>query len=251
MVGFPEFWEKAHDLYPAAFKAIHELLPLQEEIFQKPVTEPLHIVMRHIAKIGMNSLGAVTTLVLNGCGNDAMGIARRMFEGAVTVAYLKDHPEKINDYIDFQYVRMKRQLDYLDEYDPEQVKALSADYRAQIESGFNRVAARFQNEKGKLLGSWSRRNIRQMTKDAGLEQLYLTFYEWASSMQHANIGGLASQTSGNDVDVAPSLEWLKIALLSAHDAALRLIHLYNQAAGHGMDEEIDKAIGAFNEAWKC
>ncbi len=62
-VGFPEFWESVPDQYPEAFNAIHDLMPLQKAIFLKPIREPLHKAIRHLSKITVNSLGALTTLL--------------------------------------------------------------------------------------------------------------------------------------------------------------------------------------------
>lgn len=79
VAGFPDFWQRAHDRFPLFFKAAGDLAPLQNEIFRKPVSEPLHKVLRHIAKIVSNSMGAVIVLVLNEYGNDAIKVARSMF----------------------------------------------------------------------------------------------------------------------------------------------------------------------------
>src|SRR5439155_8972602 len=91
-VGYPEFWQQVHDRFPAAFKSIHDIIPLQQALFLRPISEPLHKVIRHLSKMTVNSIGALTTLVLNGYGNDAMKIARGMFETAVNVCYLQMHP---------------------------------------------------------------------------------------------------------------------------------------------------------------
>ena len=132
MVGFQDFWTSAYESKKVAFQAITDLFPVQEELFKKSASEPLHKVVRGIAKIGYNSLGALTTLLLNGYGNDGMKIARNLFEGAVTTAYLRAHPAEIDDYLDFYHILTKRQLDYLDERDPDRVKALRPERRAEI-----------------------------------------------------------------------------------------------------------------------
>ena len=78
VAGFPEFWPRVHDKFPLFFKAAQELEPIQNRIFQKQVSEPLHKILRHISKTVSNSLGALIVLVLNGYGNDAMRVARTM-----------------------------------------------------------------------------------------------------------------------------------------------------------------------------
>src|SRR5688572_30405510 len=75
-VGFPDFWEQAFDEVPEGFIACSELIDLENKLFEKSLSEPLHKVIRHLAKISANSVSALTTLLLNGYGPDAMKVAR-------------------------------------------------------------------------------------------------------------------------------------------------------------------------------
>src|SRR5262245_29080982 len=181
VVGFPEFWQKAHDVKPAAFAATLDVQRVSNQLFKKAISEPLHKVVRAIAKSTVNSLGALTTLLLNGYGNDAMKVARGMFENSVIVLYLIRHPELLDDYFDYDHIKTKKQLDYLDNYDPDLVKGLPAVRRAEIESNYQSVKAKFTDSKGRLRGSWSKASIREMATEVGLEEHYLTFYSWAAS----------------------------------------------------------------------
>ena len=88
MVGFPEFWQQAYDVKPAAFQAIKELEPIQVDLLEKYVCDPLHKVTLRLAKITYQSLGALTVLLLNGHGGEGMMVARSMFEASVTIKYL-------------------------------------------------------------------------------------------------------------------------------------------------------------------
>lgn len=252
IAGFPEFWQKAHDKYPLFFKAAKELMPLENEIFKKPASEPLHKVLRHIAKIVSNSLGALITLVLNGYGNDAMKIARGMFEGAVTVGYLKGHPEQVEDYLDFHWIRQKRLYDYMKKSDPDLLQRVSPEKIAEMKRQLAVVAPRFTGSRGKLRNSWSKVKLRQMAEEVGLGDLYPTFYSFASSMHHIDIGGLFSQAEDEtlDVDVAPSDKWLGDALIIGHNTVLHVLHDYNEVAQLGFDKELEKAFSAFQVAWQ-
>lgn len=79
MVGFPKFWQTAYNLRPAAFEANHALDKVQMPLLRKPVKNLLQAVIRHMARINLNSLSALVTLVMNGHGSDAMRIARTMW----------------------------------------------------------------------------------------------------------------------------------------------------------------------------
>ena len=147
MVGFPDFWQTGHHENPAAFKAVAELRQLENALFAKPISEPLHKVMRHLAKVSANSLRALTTLLLNGYGHDGMKIARGIFEASVTVAYLRKHPNELEDYFDFESVLTKRRLDYHDRRYPELVKGLPPERRKEIEDNYVAVVGRFTRNK--------------------------------------------------------------------------------------------------------
>src|SRR5262245_59513229 len=66
VVGFPEFWPVAHQLNPVAHEELQALGRFQNDLFRKMWSEQRLQVFRHIAKLCMNSLGAVAVLSLNG-----------------------------------------------------------------------------------------------------------------------------------------------------------------------------------------
>jgi len=57
------------------------LLKIQTAILEQAVTEPLYQTTRMIIKEMTNSLAALILLALNGYGNNALKIARGIFEG--------------------------------------------------------------------------------------------------------------------------------------------------------------------------
>jgi len=74
-----------------------------------------------------------------------------------------------------------------------------------------------------LRSSWCAKSIAERARDVGLTDKYRTFYSWASSMHHVDIGGVTAQVDGNDADVAPSLKWIREALVTGHSAAIRCV----------------------------
>jgi hypothetical protein len=247
-VGFPDFWQTAHDKFPNAFGAIHNLIPLQQAMFAKPLGTPLHKVIRHISKMTLNSLGALTTLALNGYGNDAMKIARGMFEAAVTISYLQNHPSELQDYLDYHWVNRRKWVEYIKRTCPEVLETRAAEV-AQIMEEYAKVENKFKDKRGRHRESWCTKSIAERAKEAGMSDNYQTFYRWASSMEHVDIGGITAQVDGNDVDVAPSLAWVDIALVTGHSAAIHCLVVLNGVASLGMEAEIQKAMDEFQTAW--
>ena len=202
-----------------------------------------------------NSIGSVSVLVLNGAGVDAMKIARGMFETSVTLGYLRLHREQVEDYLDYNCVIQKQRLDFMKEHEPDRLKRFPAELLQRIEADFATVAPRFQNRKGKVRSSWSKASIREMTKEVGKEKLYLTFYRFASSIHHGDVGGAFAQTAKLtendvlDVEPVPSDAWLREALLIAHGAVISVLSDYNEIAKVGVDEVVDQALKSFIATW--
>jgi len=90
-----------------------------------------------------------------------------------------------------------------------------------------------------------------MAEEAGLVDLYLTFFFWASSMHHGDVVGLALQIDKSvlGVDVAPSERWIDTALVIGHGSLIRTLNYYNEVAQMGMDQEIQQAVDDFKAAW--
>ncbi len=255
-VGFPDFWQHVHDQFPKFFGiASVELTEIGNTAFKVSLSEPFHKIARHLARMVWNSLGSVSVLALNGCGVDAMKIARGMFETSVTLGYLNLHPELAEDYLDYHFVIQKQRCDFMKEHEPERLRRIPSELLQRIEADFARVAARFQNRKGKLRTSWSKVSIREMAKEVGKEKLYLTFYRFASSMHHGDIGGAFAQTAKLDdddvldVEILPSDEWLSAALIIAHGALVSVLRDYNEIAKAGIEEVVEQADKTFFATW--
>jgi len=256
-VGFPDFWQHVHDQFPNFFGiASVELTEIGNTAFRGTLSEPLHKVARHLARMVWNSIGSVSVLALNGCGVDAMKIARGMFETSVALGYLSLHPELVEDCLDYHFVIQKQRCDFMKEHEPDRLKRIPDELLQQIEAGFARVAVRFRNRKGKLRTSWSKASIREMAKAVGKEKLYLTFYRFASSMHHGDIGGAFAQTAKLDdddvldVEIDPSDEWLSGALIIAHGAVISVLRDYNEIAKAGIEDVVGQADKTFLATWR-
>lgn len=255
-VGFPDFWQNAHDKFPQFFDvASFELISIGNEAFEGLLSRPIDKVARHISRTVWNSLGSIMVLVLNGCGADAMKIVRGMFEASLTLGYLALHPQLVDSYLDYNFIIQKQRNDFLKGHAPEHLKRVPETIQKKIESEFSRVAPRFQDKRGKIRSSWSKTSVRAMAQELGKGALYLTFYRFASSMHHGDIGGLFAQTKAVededvlDVDLVPSDAWLKEALIIAHGAVISVLRDYNEITKLGKDCFVERADKSFFDAW--
>lgn len=227
-----------------------------DDVFSQAHSEPMHKVCRHLAKMVANSMNAVLLLGTNGIGNDALKIVRSMFEAAVNVAYLREHPEQFPDYFDFHYIVARNRNRYLEKYNPAALQRLTRE-TAINNAGFSRVESRYRkdpNKPGKVRGRWSKKSLGAICAELHLEEQYLTFYDLTSHIIHADISGVLAQGDRQpgvlDVEIAPSELNVEVALRSAHAYLVLAVSEYiklarpdKQAIAHQLDRD-------FMSVWK-
>jgi Family of unknown function (DUF5677) len=238
-VGFPEMWKPVAATFEPYFRSATKIEELHNKVVNTPVQCQPAVIIGHIVKVMFNDYGAVLVLVLNGYGVQAMKIARSMFEAECNILYLKTNPVGVEDYIDFHVIDERRLYDLLG---PDQQKNVDPARVARMTDEYNEVAQRFaRNKKGDLRDSWCNVSIYERAKLAGVEDLYQTFYKWASSMHHADLGSVISSfdIESEDVATAPSFHWLEQALVAAHGSMVRAYSHYLEVANIGLQKEIE------------
>ena len=174
------FKEQMIEKHEVTLRASMDLVKISNKLLYEPFVTPLHKVMRTIARVVVNSNGAVLTVATAGYGNDAAKIVRSMFEGAVTIAYFRKKPKLVFDYIAYHKVKLWEV--YLKEVakDPDLAKRLGKERVAEMRKEHDAARPRFLNKKKDLITSWCRVSIRQRADDVGLGEFYTKFYAQAS-----------------------------------------------------------------------
>lgn len=129
-----------------------------------------------------------------------------------------------------------------DEMDEEQQKQVSKESYERMITKYTEVLPRFAKPSGKTRprNEWCRLPIYERAKEAELLGLHRTFYRWASSMHHGDIGGLISQADSEmKADVAPSWSWLKDALVSGFGSLVRCLGHFDEIAQLGFKERLE------------
>jgi len=252
--GYQEFWPVAFATFEAFFEAARKTEPLINEIFSVGRAEPLHKVLRHLSKIVSNSFSALLILGINGFGNDAMKLARGMFEISLTVAYLKQHPEEFDDYMDYHWIVAMKRHRYVLKHAPDLLKQIHAEPVEEIVANYQRVAPKFTDSRGRVRGRWSRKSFAQIAEELGMADHYETFYRFASGMHHGDVSGMMMQVeSGNgvlDVNVAPSLEWVREAFISGHAALVLAVSAYVDCCLSEKKSLAEELETSFIRAWE-
>ncbi len=233
-------------------KPLSELLEIQAAISEQPVTERLHQTVRMIIKEMTNSLAGLSLLALNGYGNNALKLARGIYEGGVTVAYLVKNPTLLDDFLDFDWVLQKRFHDHIERTDPALLQKVGAQKLNEVEENFKRVKARFTDKKGKVRRNWCKASLRQRAEEVGMSSGYPSFYGSVSSMHHLDARGLSlqlgeSQEGGLDINAAPSERWVKSALQAGYTDYVVALQHYTKVANVGSSEVLENNVKEFME----
>jgi hypothetical protein len=255
-VGYPDFWPISLEKNRRFFLVTQNVGTTINEVFGVGMTEPLHKVARHLSKMVANSMSAVMVLGLNGFGIDGLKVARSMFEMSVTVAYLRKHPEELDDFLDFHFIVGMKRHEYIEKYAPHLLNRITPEAVASIRNGYARVSPRYMNKNGKVRGRWSKKSFGAICFDVDpkLGELYLTLYDLTSRVIHGDISGVAAQSDPEpgvlDVDIAPSEKFVALALMTAHGAFVRATSEYITIARPELQPIADSLEEDFVTAWK-
>jgi Family of unknown function (DUF5677) len=248
VAGFPEMWNPVAQKYKPFFAAVEQLVSLHNRVIRVPVEGQALKVVGSLLHLMTNDYGAVLALVMNGYGVQAMKIVRSMFEAECNIHYLKNNPDAVNDYVDFNIIERKDLYNLMDDeqkskLDPADVASMLAEYDA--------IVPRF-TKNGKIRRDWCEKTLYQRAEAAGLKELYVTMYRWTCSMHHADFSSIvfSHDARADDLNMAPSDAWLYQALVNAHGSFLRALHYYIDMINVSFESEMQELVTQYKEACK-
>jgi hypothetical protein len=180
-----------------------------------------------------------------------MKIARSMFEGGVTTAYLSVHPDLVDDYLDYESIRRWRFYEFMIADAPEYLGRIPQEVVDEMKREYEKVVPKFSRKDGRLWDSWRKGvSLHAMAKEVELGSFYIPFYGTASGIHHMDASGIRGQMSRDtfDVEVAPSDRYVHEALAVGHNLTWRLLYDFNQEAK--LDTELESARTGLMKAWE-
>lgn len=245
-IGFPEFRQEALRTLEPMLAAARSFVQIGREMMNAPVSQQFPDLAKQITQTVANSMESVVILVSNGCGVDALRLARTMLEAAIVLHYLDSHPELVQDFIDYQWVIQKKHQDYRLGLPPEKVPPLAPEKIAEMESNYQRVKHRFMDKNGRDRNSWCRASLRDMAKEVNAESMYGGLYPFGSSMTHTNILSIiAGAGPSDDVEPVPSGLNVTLALQKGVVSFAMALSAFDEIASVGRRKEIDAAFTDF------
>jgi len=244
---FPKFADRIAETLRPVLAAADRIVQIGRPLVDVAVSGQLPDVAKQITRTIHNSMESVLILVSNGCGTDALKIGRTMFEAAVTVHYLDSHPNLVQDYIDFVWVKRKKHYDYLLRFAPSEAERLDPDTIRETEAEYERVKRRFMDAKGRVRNRWHKPDLREIARLIGGGLIYGGIYTFVSSLIHMDMLGIISGGS-EDVELVPSEVNLVLALDMAVMSYAMALTAFDEIAKLGRAELVDAAFADFKSA---
>jgi hypothetical protein len=225
-----------------------KLLAMGRKMTEGIRPDQLQELVRLLTRTVVNSMRSVSVLVENGCGTDALKIARTMFETAVTVHYLHSHPELVQDFVDFLWVKRKKHADYLRRFVPKEAERLDPSFVAEMMAEYKRVRPRFLDARRNVRASWHKADRREMARKVAAEGMYGGMYPILSSLTHMDMLGLVfAAGKREDVELAPSGANLTLALQMAITTYAMALTAWDEIGNCGMGDRLQAVFGEFTE----
>lgn len=205
--GFPDEWrdfEQRHRLFLERFPNLVRAL---NTAFIRRATLSEHIdkFVFFYGRLCCEDFFEIGLCCGNGYGAAALKLVRSLYERAVTLRYLHEHPDELEDFWDYYRVTTYKLMTPVDDTLGKGV--LSEEIRAKVEADFEEVKPRFmvtaceQCGTKRLNHSWNKLDLVSMSKKAGvIGRLIIPGYYTPLRHAHATVGALLSRLEDNEIE---------------------------------------------------
>jgi len=192
------------------------------------------VVLFFLARRCVEDFREIALLASNGYGWGATAHLRGMYERAVVTAYLHNHPEQVNKFIDYDLVRRWRAAQKIketfkeDPEDAEKLVALRRDYDAIVEQFRVTDCAKCQTTR--INHSWNKLDFVSMAASVGtlgravvpayympLGQAHATLASAVYQLSESSDGGFIVDQERNEAEILRSFKFGHLIVLSVLD----------------------------------
>jgi len=143
MFGYPEEWKDFEKRNPLFLERFPRLQKAMEIAFDRtaPLEEPIDKFILMFGRLCIEDFSEILLCCGNGYGHAAQKLLRGLYERAVTLRYLHEHPKEIENFLDYYHVGQRKlkiaceNTMGADTFSPEQA--------AEIENEFARVKEKY------------------------------------------------------------------------------------------------------------
>jgi hypothetical protein len=261
--GFPEEWQEFESRNKRFFARLANLEKAFEVALRRNVITPLLVdrVIFLFGRLCVEDFREILLLAANGYGFGAFKILRGLYERAVTAAYLSDHPEEVDAFLNFHRVSQYKLANSLRKSYGDDI--LSAEAIGEIVTGYRRVKDQFLVTDCKKCGTkrpnhtWSKLDFVSMAcKSGALSRLIVPAYYIPLGHAHATVQSFLSRLeetpSSEGVEFNPSSQpdQADMALLVAHQVMLGVLETQDKHfKPEGLTDAVHLSLQDFEYIW--
>jgi hypothetical protein len=199
IVGFPEEWQDFHQRQRSFLERHPHLQQALNTAFIRTAhfSEPIDKFVFLYGRLCSEDFYEVFLCCGNGYGQAAQKLLRGLYERAVTLRYLHDHPADLDAFLDFHHISQRKLMHSIKETIGADV--LPEDIAADVEKRCQEVKEKFMvadcNTCGtrRLNYTWNKLDFVSMAKATGsLGQIVVPAYYIPMRQAHATLGSLFS-----------------------------------------------------------
>jgi hypothetical protein len=260
--GFPEEWvdfERRNALFLERFSNLRAAIEIAF-IRDARLSEPIDKFVLMSGRVCYEDFAEILLCCGNGCGQAAQKLLRSLYERAVTLRYLHEHPEDIEDFMDFFLVGQRKLKIACERTMGPNV--FSAEQAAEIEGDYERVKDRFLVTDCPECGTtrpnhtWSRLDFVSMASKTSLGKLIVLGYFIPLRQAHATVASIMSRMAIGDnggisfVDAAQRKE-ADNALRVSHNVFLDVLKVQDEHfAVPGLEKQNQVCMQDFVDIWQ-
>jgi len=225
--GFREEWqdfEQRNRMFLEKFPRLEETLRMAFNREAK-LGEPIDKFVLMFGRVCVEDFFEILLCCGNGNGQAAQKLLRGLYERAVTLRYLREHPEEIEDFLDFYHITQRKLM--IACQNTMGAETFPPELAAEIEKEYWQVKDRFMITECEKCGTkrlnhtWSKLDFVSMAGKTALGKLIVPGYLIPLRQAHATV---ASMVSRMEASPNAGISFMDRAQRKEADQALRVAH---------------------------
>jgi len=265
IAGTPTEWRDFENRHRALLERYSRLQEALNIAFLRTLTrsEPIEKFVFGYGRLCCEDFFEVFLLCANGYGVGALKLLWTLYEHAVTLRYLHEHPEELDDFWDFAYVAEHKVLQPIIETFGERAFENTPVRATEVEERFQSVKDRFMVTDCRKCGTkrlnhtWSKLDFATMAKRTGrLGTLIVPAYYTPTIHAHSTVASLASRLAlldGGGFTFVPTAQRKEAdtVLVTAHNVILQVLEIQDERfCVRGLKEKLRTCCQDFLDIWE-
>lgn len=260
-IGFREEWKaflNKHPSWPEKYKQLTSTLT-KTFIREVETKTPADKVVFYLGRLCVEDFNEIFLLCGNGYGIGGLKILRGLYERAVTLGYIAEHPNEAEQFLDYHHIHQgkmiihaEKNFDIKNQIDPNDYCTIKDNYKKYKEK-YQQTSCK-ECRTTRTMFSWSKLDTAAMANKVQLDGLYFPAFFYPTLHTHATPTSLLERLKFRE-DGAISFDegaqhvWASKALIAAHNLMLRVLMTQNTYFDLKIDNEIDERNLDFKEMW--